>query len=220
MTEATHSIAKAPLAILRGPFRDLINRAATGTDAPKAQERIWIDPTALDRIYVRNPSQTPDFRRRHSGMVIGGDWDRHTEPLDESWKIAACLARFRDGLRWEDTGIFDHMQHMIDTLGSFDSCQTPDDICARYAEIDILHDDIKANGFRDETILSFGVPRLPEGVFIHIARDGSPIFGAIGNHRMGIARALELARIPAQLGVVHPKALQNNALAAFRRGAR
>lgn len=209
----------APFVLLRGPLRDLANRRLAGRDAPRAQERIWIDPQQVDRIYTRNPEVTPDFKRRHSGMVIGGDWDRKTEPIDESWKIAGCLARFRRGLSWEATGIFDRMQAMIRERGQFDSCRSLDDIRARYYEIDRLYHHIRMNGYRNDTVRFFGKPRLPGGVFIHIGRDGAPIFGAIGNHRMAIARSLGLTRIPAQLGVVHPDALRDGALDAYRNPA-
>lgn len=210
------AIPSSPFAILRGPLRDLANRLSGGGNYPWAQERIWINPTRLSRIYTRNPVETPDYKRRHSGMVLAGDWDQNTEPLDESWKIAACLAHFRDGVPWEDTGVYDRMQDMIDTRGPFDSCASMADIIARYEKIDALYSDIRDNGFRDETIHRFGTPRLPEGVFVHLDRHGQPIFGAIGNHRVGIARALGLTRIPAQLGVVHPGAIDTDALVKWR----
>jgi hypothetical protein len=108
------------------------------------------------------------------------------------------------------------MKSMIAERGQFDSCQTEEDIIARYQKIDALYPDIQKNGFRDETVLRFGTPRLPEGVFVHLDRNGTPIFGAIGNHRIGIARALGLTRIPAQLGVVHPGAIERDALADLR----
>ncbi|MGJ8605018.1 MAG: hypothetical protein ACSHXH_12905 [Marivita sp.] len=216
MSDASAPVPKAPLVLLRGPLRDLLNRVMQGHGAPRAQERIWIDPRALGRVYTRNAAQTPDFKRRHSGMVIGGDWDRQTEPVDQSWKIAACLSRFRDGVSWKDTGIYDRMAQMIAQRGLFDSCATHADIIARYEQIDALYSDILENGFRDQTIRAFGTARLPEGVFVHIDRHGDPIFGAIGNHRVGIARALGLSRIPAQLGVIHSKALAHGALDRFR----
>ena len=108
------------------------------------------------------------------------------------------------------------MQEMIDTRGPFDSCTSMADIIARYEKIDALYSEIRENGFRDETVYRLGTPRLPEGVFVHLDRNGHPIFGAIGNHRLGIARALGLTRIPAQLGVVHPGAIDTNALAKWR----
>jgi hypothetical protein len=197
-------------------LRDAVNLARHGRDAPCYGERIWIDPRRLARIYTRNPARTPDFRRRHSGMVIDGAWDRVTEPLERSWKIAACLRRFRDGASWRETGVYEKMGDMIARRGQFDSCRSMDDVEARYAGIDRLFDAIRRDGFRDDTRQVLGTPRLSEGVFVHIGSDGAPIFGAIGNHRVAIARALGLSRIPAQLGVVHPKALQTGALLPFR----
>lgn len=212
----TLSFPSSAVALLQGPLRDIANRLSGGVDCPRAQERIWIDPSCLSRVYTRNPAQTPDFRRRHSGMVLAGDWDQHTEPLDESWKVAACLAHFRQGVPWADTGVYQRMQDVIAERGQFDSCRTLDDIIARYQMIDALYSDIRKNGFRDETVARFGTPRLPGGVYVHLDRHGIPIFGAIGNHRMGIARALGLTCIPAQLGVVHPEAINRHALAQLR----
>lgn len=212
------AIPTTPFAILRGPLRDLRNMVSGGSAFPRAHERIWIDPTRLTRVYTRNPKQTPDYKRRHSGMVLAGDWDQHTEPLDESWKVAACLSHFRDGVPWEKTGVYDRMQEMIAERGVFDSCRTSNDIIKRYRKIDALYADIRKTGFRDETVRKFGALRLPEGVYVHLDRNGTPIFGAIGNHRIGIARALGLTRIPAQLGVVHPGALDRNVLQTLRQG--
>jgi hypothetical protein len=212
------ALSPSPFAILRGPLRDFWNLLSGSDDFPRAQERIWINPMRLTRIYTRNPAHTPDYKRRHSGMVLAGDWDHHTEPLDQSWKIAACLAHFRDGVPWEDTGIYDRMQAMIAERGQFDSCRTMDDIIARYQMIDALYADIRKNGFRDETVRRFGASRLPEGVYVHVDRNGAPIFGAIGNHRIGIARALGLTRIPAQLGVVHPDAVKAEVMNELRKG--
>lgn len=219
MNSVTAPVPKAPFAVLRGPFRDMANRALLGQAAPRAQERVWIDPSHIARIYTRNPLETPDFKRQHSGMVIDGDWDMHTEPLDTSWKIAACLARFRDGTSWDNTGVYERMSDIIAKRDGFDSCRTHEDVKARYIGIDALFYDIRETGYRDATQWRWGTPRIPEGVFIHIDRDGEPIFGAIGNHRMGIARALGLTRIPAQLGVVHPQAVVTNALQRYRDGA-
>lgn len=216
MSDAAYPVPKAPFVLLRGALRDALNIVVKGGAAPRAQERIWIDPTRLTRIYTRNPAQTPDYRRRHSAMVLGGDWDTRTEAIDASWKIAACIAHFRDGVPWEETGIYDRMAQMIAQRGAFDSCRNMSDIIARYRQIDALYSDIRDNGFQDRSVRKFGTLRLPEGVYVHIDRHGAPIFGAIGNHRIGIARALGLTRIPAQLGVVHPGAVARNALATLR----
>ena len=42
---------------------------------------------------------------------------------------------------------------------------------------------------------------------MHIDRQGKPIFGLGGNHRLAIALTVGLRSFPAQLGVIHPNAL-------------
>jgi hypothetical protein len=53
------------------------------------------------------------------------------------------------------------------------------------------------------------------GVLVHILADGMPVFGG-GNHRFAAARVLNFQRIPAQLGIVHPEAIQQEALSLYR----
>jgi hypothetical protein len=52
-------------------------------------------------------------------------------------------------------------------------------------------------------------------VLVHIGDRGQPIFGHRGGHRFVMALLLNLAVIPAQLGVVHPGGLPS--LSHYRR---
>jgi len=51
--------------------------------------------------------------------------------------------------------------------------------------------EMNPNNFREE-----------DGILVHIAREGKPVFGGNGFHRLSIARVLELEKIPAEIGIV------------------
>ncbi|SFR12815.1 hypothetical protein [Poseidonocella sedimentorum] len=202
-------------------LRDLHYLARYGEAAPQSYERLFVDPRQIKRSYAKHKPGVPKLSRRHSGLILDGDWDLATRKLKKSPKIRACRKHFRKGLSWEETGVYDMMRRMIERRGSFDSCRTPEDVERRYQEIDALYDAIRAEGrFRSFAKRRLGVTREKGGVFVHLTRSGEPIFGMIGNHRMAIAQILKFDMIPVQLGVVHKQAFDSGAFATVRARSR
>lgn len=196
----------------------MVNLLRFGPHAPRADELIWIDPNQVHYGFTR-PDWAP-WRRRHSGVIAQGDWDLARYPLAEADKFRACRARFAQGLTWEDTGIYEAMMRRIERAGVYDGCHSYDDVVRRYAGIDALYQNIRAAGQIDP------VSQRPEklhrehgGIFVHIDRDGLPLLGGNGNHRLAIAQILNLPKVPAHLGVVHETAWRNGALEHLREGA-
>lgn len=216
MSATSHHLARFLRArIPQKRLREVANLLRFGSQAPKADELIWIDPRQVRHGFTR-PDWAP-WRRRHSGIIAPGDWDMARYPLAEGDKFRACRARFEQGLPWEDTGVYEAMMRRIERAGLYDGCRTLDDVVRRYAEIDNLYQAIRAAG-RIEP-----VSQRPEklhrehgGIFVHIDRNGQPLLGGNGNHRLAIAQVLNLTRVPAHLGVVHETAWRNGALQPLR----
>ncbi|PYG27822.1 hypothetical protein [Pelagimonas varians] len=196
-------------------LRDALNRMRYGPNAPRSDERIYINPSQVTRLFKRIKGHS--LRRRHSGQIRAGDWDQSTVSLDESRKFRACRAHFVDGVSWEDTGIIDSVLASVAKNGNFDGCKTREDILARYQRMDALHDAIKSAG-RLQTMSERPefFRREYDGVYVHIDRGGQPMLAGNGNHRMAIAKVLGLASIPAHLGVIHPLAFENGVLDVLR----
>ncbi len=196
-------------------LRDRWNRLRFGETAPKSDECIFIRPADVTRVYRRKKGAF--FKRRHSGQIRGGDWDISTRALSQSPKYQACVAHFKDGKPWQETGVFQLLLERIQQHGIFDGCRSLDDIRQRYENMDRLFDDLKKTrqiqsmSERDEYFR-----REHGGVFVHIDRHGLPILAGNGNHRMAIAKILELDWIPAQLGVIHAKAFDDGVLDRLR----
>lgn len=180
-------------------------RRSYGPDAPRWAERIHVDPRAIEVVLA--PPGTVE-----TGSVVGGDWDLDVLPVDDIDRVRYCRLHFVDGLSWEETGAYEAMRRRIaerrDGRVSVDGCASEEDIIARYARIDALYEECRRLGrLRTRAEVAQRPFRENYGVLVHIGRDGQPIFGHHGCHRLAVSQILGLPTIPAQLGIVHPDAL-------------
>jgi hypothetical protein len=200
-------------------LRDRLNRLRFGADGPRSDEPLFVDPAALTLGYRPDPGHgAPAFRRGDSGRVVGGDWDRSVAPLGDTVKAAAIRRHFLDGVPWEDTGIFEATMAHIARKGQSDGLRSLDDVRARYAAVDALHDEVRQTGrLRLRCELPGWFRREHGGILAHVARDGRVLKAGGGVHRLTIAQILGLPEVPVQVGVVHPGAVAAGHLARLRR---
>ena len=199
--------------------RDVLNRLRFGSGAPLSDEAIFVDPGAVDAYYRADPKRgAPVFRRRHSGLVRGGDWDLSVAPIPETDKIEFCRRRFLDGLSWEETGAIDRAMAGIAAKGSYDGLRSRAEVLERYAAIDRLYEQASREGrmrLREELPARFR--REFGGIYIHVTREGRPVKAGGGVHRLAVAQILRLPEIPVQLGVIHRAAFEAGHLERLRR---
>lgn len=185
-------------------IRDLANILRFGLDAPRHSQTLFLDPREIRLAML------PDIlSRADTGRVIGGDWDQHIRPVNDINKIRMVKARIHDGKTWEDAGAYQIMEAHIQKHRTYDDCTTMDDVVRRYQRLDRIIDAIRTEGFLKMAKIHKGTFRESGGVYVHIGRNGEYIFGIGGCHRLAIAQALQLKRIPVQLGVVHKEAIAN-----------
>ena len=195
-----------PRLALRAVREDLARWREHGVRAPRWGQRVWVDPLHVQYVYSTfKPTQ-------HSGAVIAGDWDRTRRPVDANPIAAAAIRHFVHGETWEESGALAIHLERLETLGAtgrdVDGCFTPDDVHERLRRLDALYEQVrKERRLRLRRECSDHTIREHGGVYVHIARDGRPVFGSRGVHRLVIAQAVGLPRIPAHLGVLHPDAL-------------
>ncbi len=130
-------------------------------------------------------------------------------------KLDACYLHWSDGVSWSDTGIYEVMLDLIAKRGKVDGCRNLKDVQDRYERLDGVFSTVSEEG-RLRVMSAVNPKNFREvgGVYFHIGRDGNPIFGGGGQHRLAIALILGIEHIPAQLGVIHPDALKT--LGAYR----
>lgn len=187
---------------------DRKNIKTYGELAPLFAERIWVRTSELElALRVQNS--------KASAKVINSWPDRTPENVTKIRTIEACLRHWRDGISWEESGIYELMLEAIRRHGKMDRMKSLEDIRRRYQELDELYDTVQANGSlstrQDLNPRNF---REEGGILVHLGPEGKPYFGKKGHHRLAAAIAAGLPKIPAQLGVVHIDAL--SALNQFR----
>lgn len=188
---------------LRFYARDILNILLWGRNGPKSAELIFIDPCSITHVLQKPIS------RKQSGKVLDSDWDLNIIHIHELPKVAACRAHFIHNIPWENSGAWELMADLFKVRSSPDNCSSWVDVEERYSRLDELYKHLKEGGrFKSQAELSRTKKfRERGGVHVHFNRDGEPVFGAGGCHRLAIAQILKLPYIPAQLGVVHKNAI-------------
>lgn len=197
--------AKEYVRIARSLLYELKNRALYGAASPRFAERVWINPSDCN-LYIGN------LGRSHSGAIYDGAWPPsprcQVASVYDLVKIKACYAHWRDGVPWEETGVYEHIESKISQYGKWDDCRDMDDVITRYKRLDALFIEIK-NSRRLKTKSELHRYHFREygGICVHVGPKGVLYFSGGGCHRLAIAKILELPLIPVQLGCVHKESL-------------
>lgn len=200
---------RAAVADLTRPFR---NQITFRGKPPQVGELLMIPRREIEL------RASPFVPRRHCvGKIMPRGWQPNIGPIEHSTKISRCLQHWRDGVTWEETGIYDHMMHRINESRSrqFDGCRTIEDVRARYLRLDRIYRKVAAERALDPN--PEGTPdfHMQWGIIVHLGPGGVPLFGGGGCHRMAMAIALDLDHVPALLGYTHRSAAP--ALARYRK---
>jgi hypothetical protein len=186
---------------LKFGWPDALRMLRHGSNAPRIAERIWIRPADCD-------AAISSVSRQQTGQVLDGDWDLHTRPLSDLPKVQMALLHWQAGRSWRDVGAYDYMMERIAERGELDGCRSLEDVIARYERLDVMFERVKTEKrLRPLSEVRPDNFRERGGVYIHIGRHNNPIFGGGGCHRLAMAIILGIDEIPAQVGVVHPRAL-------------
>ncbi len=175
------------------------------------------DPFKILRVDPSDVDRFDDDVPKRWGRVIGGRWDRHDGDFVEKTTYRSVVARYRDGVPWEETAKYQQYREKLEdhqTVKGFDSVE---ELEAYYAEIDDLYDRIAAEGYKTQEKLLREQPSvafdrnndamhpLLNEVRVSIGRDGEFHKKGAGNHRLTIARLLELEAIPVLVSTRHAK---------------
>ncbi|HEX2766265.1 MAG TPA: hypothetical protein VHR55_06490 [Candidatus Limnocylindria bacterium] len=179
---------------------DRWNRARYGPSAPRFAERLWIDPRDVRTFGLHGTIW-------RSGRVRD-DWPEGARPLDEDPVLTCAIARWRDGLPWEQTGEFEMMDRTIARLGHHDGVRTREDVIRRCAQLDEVFREIEREGrVRPRNEVVPNAFRELGGIGVHIGPDGELVRGINGRHRFAMAWILGIERIPVRIGMVHRSAI-------------
>lgn len=216
---------------LRSMLAEMGQALRHGPDRPRSLERIWVDPRQIRHAIIHPSDLLPDLAEGASDRPfwIARSWrgrvvtraqfaavEPHLRPLSHNIKLEACRRHWTEGIPWEATGVYESFFDCIREGRQKDECASREDVLERYARLDAIFAEVKAEGrLKSQMELFPHQDRELGGIEIHIGPGGEPIFGDSGNHRLAMALVLDLPRIPAMLGFVHEDGLHR--LAEYRR---
>lgn len=187
-------IAKAVYSLVRETVRRtvwLLNRMYPQkyTDA-NPYKRILVDPSSIEYT-------TGEIFSKRRGWVVDGEWDSAGEPYMQRTFAKAIEQRFVKGLKWNQTALADR----------YDKSTLED----RGREVDRLYRHIRDDGYKSQRQLVEQSPEtawsglndamhpLANEIAVDIGRDGELLWNMCGQHRLAIAKVLEIDRIPVQV---------------------
>ena len=139
---------------------------------------IWVAPDDISEKVQSDLSL-------YANDILPGDWDLQTTAIDQQIKHRSVVKRYRDGVPWPDTELFDLYAQLLaegETIrGVRDLTALERDYDTR---VDGLFDSLREVGFRI-MVDEHGRPDIPH---VHIGRDGRVLFGNNGNHRLMMAK--------------------------------
>ena len=183
--------------------RHLARLGSDGHDGADPARIVWIDPASISRAYLREHIlRTVDAQtlRDAVGRVVGGDWDLEDIPLDAIGHFEAIRQRAM-GAAWEDIAFVREVREALEDGRPSYKFRRLEDIEPQLARIDTLLDQIRATGYRSQSELATGRPW--DEIVLAIDRCGRLRF-VDGRHRLAVARALKVPRVPAIVAARHP----------------
>lgn len=159
---------------------------------------IFINPDDIKYYYSGPP--------RGWGRVVGGEWDLDREPLSEQPLFSAVENHFIHGVNWKQTDLWDeYRQHNLSEAEINDALD----------QIEELHESIKSDGYKSQRELLQTNPKKTyqrnndaihpslNEVAVNIFRDGTLGKKYSGNHRLAVARVLNIKEIPVLIRTRH-----------------
>lgn len=184
--------------------RDLYNILRYGIHAPKVGELIYIPTSKL--IYQLKGSHGD---RRCSGIVTSSNWYPETDYIKFHEKIQYCILHWKYGIPWEKTDAYNLSLRRIKICGHADGRRSYEEVQMRFSDLDEIFNKVKKEGRLQSENERFNSKKEKDGILIHLNHLSEPLWGGGGSHRLSMAMILDLTYIPAQIGYVHPSAIES-----------
>ena len=191
---------------LRFFILECVNILRLGSNAPRNCELIWVNPNICNYAVNNCAEKLSDM----GATIKDGDWDKDLISVNECPNVSFTNLRFLNGIPWDQTGSMEYTMDYLKKYGTFSNISTKEDVISRHKNLDKIFSQVRQERkLKPRYQIDKQCFRETDGIKIHIDRDCKPVFGRAGEHRFSMARILNLQIIPAQVGVIHPKALHN-----------
>ena len=172
-----------------------------------SEEVIYVDPRTIKRTISRFDPALIHRQYRHFGSVSSGDWDLNGYEIKRYGGIYPILKQIFDGNSYDNITLFQDNLSYIEMGGKPDNCRTTDAYREKWKKIEILYNQIKQGGYKNQHELRTGLKF--EEIRVQIARNGELLFEE-GIHRLVIAQLLQLKCIPVMITRRHSDAVNTD----------
>jgi SAM-dependent methyltransferase len=179
-----------------------------GAILPDPYSVYWIDPARI-QFHTNYKANSPDWedfvfdQNKFVAQVQDGEWDVSSYDVADMRACRAINDRIHHGVAWQTTDYYQHAVAQINAGRELWGCSNRASFDKRCNEIDQLIESITSTGYCERSADRSKSARPGDReILINIGRDGLCLFQD-GRHRLAIARALGLKRIPVQVLVRH-----------------
>jgi hypothetical protein len=142
------------------------------------------------------------------GELKPGDWDLRATPFDECAVNRSIQLHYEAGVPWEETPLRQYFDEMMAGGGAW-GYDSPDEFPQRVADIEALVESVRTHGYRTASELPEAgttelVPPTLDEVTVDVGRDGRYHYRNLGQHRIAVAKLLDVDEIPVRVGAYHP----------------
>jgi len=167
-----------------------------------------LEPTRLYSVPVDNITYqvSPEpFDRTDAGRVVGGEWDLNRRHLvRDDCLYQGLVNRYEHGKPWANTDFYNKQTERIKRGETAWGCSTLSELSERYQHLDKVCESIQREGYRSAHVLADNrTPQALDDIGVHIARDGELLFAGEGNHRIRLAKLLNVDTIVVRVLVRH-----------------
>jgi hypothetical protein len=157
-------------------------------------------PIKIRPHLIRSKVQASLDLELYPNAILPGDWDLGPIAVDDTFKHQSIRQHFVGGLPWRETELFKIYADRIRNGKVVRGRRTLDELLEDYSRIDALFEDMKRQGFSLPDRQQEKPGALPH---VHIGRRGEILYGRAGNHRLAIAKILNLDFIPCLVRARH-----------------
>lgn len=167
-------------------------------------ELVWLSSDKVEYLHPPGSPRPPD----RYGYVIGGEWDQNKIEFDNYFAYRSLVNRYKNGLNWEETELFKWRQSNIKGGNSRRGLSSTDELREYLNGIDELYESISSGEYKTQRELMKHNPaqaRLTNNdsfhpvlheICVNIGRNGELIKRGSGQHRLSIAKILDLDEVP------------------------
>jgi len=172
--------------------RRLWARRYTDADAFRLIE---IDPARIEQSLLETAPKRPQW-----GRVVSGDWDQQAEPFADRLVPRGLKQRFVEGREWRETALFAAFVDQLSRFGNAWGHVSIEGFERRCAAIERLYQSLQRTGYRrQEQLAGTARPRLAhrvDEINVDIGRNGTLYWRCYGQHRLALAKLLDLETVP------------------------